>query len=69
MRGVEALGCRDTTAQVHPYKLTSAFVDAAKAKGAKVVKGAVERIVYDKQGEGHQVNTYTVLEFILRVVE
>ncbi len=56
MRGVESLGSQDTTAQVHPHKLTSAFVDAAKAKGAKVVKGAVERILYDKQGVDQQVN-------------
>jgi hypothetical protein len=43
--------------QVHPYKLTNAFMDAAKDKGAKVVQGNVQRVVYEEGGD-HQVKHF-----------
>ena len=51
VRGVESLGNRDTTAQVHPHKLTNAMMDAAVEKGAKVVNGSVQKVVYDEGGD------------------
>lgn len=37
-----------TTAQVHPQKLTMAFMEAAQANGAKLVRGTVQGITIDK---------------------
>ena len=37
-----------TTAQVHPQKLTTAFMEAAQASGAKLVRGTVQGITVDK---------------------
>ena len=37
-----------TTAQVHPQKLTAAFMEAAQANGAKLVRGSVLGINVDK---------------------
>ena len=37
-----------TTAQVHPQKLTTAFMEAARAGGAKLVRGTVQGITVDK---------------------
>ena len=51
VRGVESLGNRDTTAQVHPHKLTNAMMDAAVEKGAKVLNGSVQKVVYDEGGD------------------
>jgi len=34
----------ETTAQVHPFKLTNALLEAAKEKGATVKKGKVNGI-------------------------
>ena len=46
-----------TTAQVHPQKLTAAFMGAAQAAGAKLVRGTIQGIGIDKNsnsvtGEG-----------------
>ena len=46
-----------TTAQVHPQKLTAAFMGAAQAAGAKLVRGSIQGIAIDKKsnsvtGEG-----------------
>ena len=46
-----------TTAQVHPQKLTAAFMGAAQAAGAKLVRGSIQGIAIDKSsnsviGEG-----------------
>ena len=37
-----------TTAQVHPQKLTVAFMEAAQASSAKLVRGSVQGITVDK---------------------
>jgi len=37
-----------TTAQVHPQKLTAAFMEAAQASGAKLVRGSVQGITVNK---------------------
>ena len=37
-----------TTAQVHPQKLTAAFMGAAQAAGAKLVRGSIQGIAIDK---------------------
>ena len=56
VRGVESLGNSDSTAQVHPHKLSNAMLDVAKEKGAKVVKGTVQNVVYE-EAEDHQVHS------------
>ncbi|CAK0761244.1 hypothetical protein CVIRNUC_002841 [Coccomyxa viridis] len=38
-----------TTAQVHPQKLTAAFMGAAQAAGAKLVRGSIQGIAIDKK--------------------
>ncbi|KPI42338.1 putative oxido C1F5.03c [Cyphellophora attinorum] len=38
-RGYEAMGSEKDTAQVHPYQFTTAMVELAKEKGAKVIIG------------------------------
>eukprot|EP00756_Hemistasia_phaeocysticola_P043692 Hpha_TRINITY_DN17271_c0_g1::TRINITY_DN17271_c0_g1_i1::g.17804::m.17804 len=40
----DMMGTPETCAQVHPRLLTEAFVEAAKAKGARVVVGRVEGV-------------------------
>ena len=39
-----------STAQVHPQKLTQALLHAAQAKGAKLVRGAVQGVNLSKDG-------------------
>lgn len=41
-----ALGTRETTAQVHPARFTTALVDAACARGASLRAGVVERVLH-----------------------
>ena len=45
------MGTQETTAQVHPFKLTTAFADSAKEKGAKVIKETVEKVLYNEDGD------------------
>ena len=42
------MAAEGTTAQVHPQKLTAAFMEAAQASGAKLVRGSVQGITVDK---------------------
>jgi glycine/D-amino acid oxidase-like deaminating enzyme len=39
-----ALGSRETTAQVHPARFTTALLEAAQARGAELRKGVVEAV-------------------------
>jgi hypothetical protein len=66
VRGVESLGNRDSTAQVHPYKLTNAMMDLASEKGAKVVKGTVQKVVHDEGGD-NQVNLKIIFPFEAKI--
>ncbi len=40
-----------TTAQVHPEKLTRAFLDSALSRGAKLVHGTVQGIALSQDGK------------------
>lgn len=44
----QEMAAEGTTAQVHPQKLTAAFMEAAQAKGAKLVRGTVQGITLDR---------------------
>ena len=45
-----AIGSTDTTATIHPERFTRALVDAACARGARLVHGAVDGIARDAAG-------------------
>ena len=45
-----AIGSTDTTATIHPERFTHALVDAACARGARLVYGTVEGIAFDASG-------------------
>lgn len=49
-RFLQMLGSPSTTAQVHPYLLTTALVAAAGSKGTKVVKGIVSGLQTSTEG-------------------
>lgn len=40
-----------TTAQVHPEKLTRAFLDSALSRGSKLVHGTVQGIALSQDGK------------------
>ena len=55
------LGSTETTAQVHPARFTTALLDAARAKGATLRLGVVERVVvHDGVARGVQVSGETL---------
>lgn len=54
---LQRLGSPETTAQVHPHKLTHALLDASKARGAAVVKGTVQGLKVDPD-HGHLTGVY-----------
>ena len=55
------LGSTETTAQVHPARFTTALLDAARAKGATLRLGVVERVVVrDGVARGVQVSGETL---------
>ena len=45
-----AIGTRHTTATIHPERFTRALVDAARARGAKVVEGVVDGVARNSSG-------------------
>ena len=45
-----ALGSTETTAQVHPARFTAALLDAARARGAELRLGVIERVTPRDQG-------------------
>lgn len=45
-----AIGSTDTTATIHPERFTRALIDAASARGARLVHGTVEGIARDASG-------------------
>ena len=52
-----------TTAQVHPQKLTAAFMEAAQASGAKLLRGSVQGITVNKDSNsvtGDHTTTFPV---------
>jgi len=51
------LGTPDTTAQIHPARFTTALLDAARARGAVLRTGVVERVVR-RDGAARGVQVY-----------
>lgn len=58
VRGYEAMGGPDDTAQVHPYQFTTSMAELAAESGVEIVLGSVTKIAADPTGTGHRV-TYT----------
>ncbi|KIV91524.1 hypothetical protein PV10_06056 [Exophiala mesophila] len=59
VRGYEAMGGPEDTAQVHPYQFTTSMAELAAEKGVDIVLGSVTKIAADPSGGGGHRVTYT----------
>ena len=64
---VQVLGNEQSTAQVHPEKLTKAMMAAAESRGAKVKIGTVEDVTISHEPSSHVTGQHhTVVPKLLR---